>query len=125
MKRTVSWLTKLFVSSVVAMALVITLGVQQAQAGYTGDCCNPNVYLNQNEDYCSIGPSSGYSAVVGNYSQVPATVIESFDGPGGHSETISISPRTSEKVKLDPNRTERFILRSVQSGSGVNFRCGN
>jgi len=41
MKRTVSWLTKLFVSSVVAVVLAIALGVQQVQAAPY--CCTGEV----------------------------------------------------------------------------------
>ncbi|NES04276.1 MAG: hypothetical protein F6K22_16440 [Okeania sp. SIO2F4] len=121
MKRAVSWLTKLFVSSVVAVASVITLGVQQAQAVYTGYCCGQYVALKNNGDFCTIKPESGFSLVtIGNYSGVKATVTVSFDGLQGYSDTILIKKKQSKKVSLPSNKTERIILQNCE---GVNFRC--
>jgi len=124
MKRTVSWLTKLFVSSVVAMALVIALGVQQAQAADLGFCCNEvdKVYLKNYDDYCNIKPEAGYSSVsLGNYStNAEAKVIASVDGPGGYSKDIYIPPQQSQAENLPPGNTERFILRST---GDVGFQC--
>ena len=120
MKRTVNWLTKLFVSSVVAMALAIALGVQQVQAAPY--CCTGKVTsLEKPGEACTVEYTEKYPffvAEIGNDSSDFSVVDVTY--PGGYKETFKIPPYRIAAAFLPPKEKEEFVL---AEGGPVYFEC--
>ena len=126
MKRAVSWLAKLFVSCVVAVALVITLGIQQAQG--TPYCCTGEVTsLSQPDEACIVEYTEKYPfkrAALKNESSELTTdlniIYKREDDSKVFTGRIFIEPSQEEEVSLPPTLKQEFVLRD---GGPVNFDC--
>ncbi|NET25361.1 hypothetical protein [Okeania sp. SIO1I7] len=121
MKRTVSWLTKLFVSSVVALALVITLGVQQAQADSDIPyCCTGEVTSLQPGEVCTVEYTEKYPfqlASLRNGFNESTVIVFSEELV---SVPIYLDPLEVKKVSLPRDQKEDFVLRD---GGPISFKC--
>ncbi|MGD1700551.1 hypothetical protein [Dapis sp. BLCC M229] len=124
MKRTVSWLAKLFVSSVVALALVVTLGVQQAQAKDTGYCCTGEVReLFEPGEACTVEYTEKYpfhvaTLINDNFEQ--PTELDVIYGDYGHTKAVSLDPFEIKQEPLFSFEKEQFVLKE---GGPVFFEC--
>jgi len=114
MKRTVSWLTKLFVSSVVAMALVIALGVQQVQAAVdtlTSPDQNSSAYeiIRKNEDVKLTANGGIYSMTI-----TCPTGKKVVGGGWGNNSWTNLSTNVDTVISMPSPNTSTFNTSSTE-----------